>query len=167
MWRGRILDNNYSCSSTTQIQNTHTKECKRMKHLTTNEFIHKAQQVHGNKYNYKRVIYENYHCVVEIECKKHGYFYQKPGVHLRNHGCPFCKSEKIHLEKNKGRIRFIEDAILKHGYKYNYDLVEYLTENDKVRIICPIHGIFAQTPKVHLGGSGCPYCAKDKRKQKK
>jgi very-short-patch-repair endonuclease len=53
---------------------------------------------------------------------------------------------------------FIQKAILIHGNKYNYTLVQYIKNKIKVKIICLIHGIFEQTPDAHLQGRGCQKC---------
>ena len=45
---------------------------------------------------------------------------------------------------------FIERAKLFHNNKYDYSLVEYKNARTKIKIICPIHGIFEQTPDNHL-----------------
>lgn len=55
--------------------------------------------------------------------------------------------------------QFIIKAKTVHGDKYTYELVDYKHSKDKVKIICPIHGIWGQTPNVHLSGKGCPHCA--------
>jgi len=47
-----------------------------------------------------------------------------------------------------------------HGDKYNYDNVSYIGYEDKVEIICPIHGSFFQKPHIHLDKSGCPACGR-------
>lgn len=57
---------------------------------------------------------------------------------------------------------FIEKAIKVHGNKYDYSKVEYKTWNEKVCIICPIHGEFWQTPNDHLHGNGCSMCKLEK-----
>lgn len=54
--------------------------------------------------------------------------------------------------------RFIEKAKEKHLSKYSYDLVEYVNSTIKVKIICPIHGVFEQRPAHHLYGIGCNSC---------
>lgn len=49
-----------------------------------------------------------------------------------------------------------------HHNKYNYSLVDYKKSNIKIKIICPIHGIFEQTPNNHIRNNnprGCPKCA--------
>ena len=45
---------------------------------------------------------------------------------------------------------FIKRAKEIHGDKYDYSLVEYKGIYEKVKIICPIHGLFEQSPR-HSG----------------
>lgn len=65
------------------------------------------------------------------------------------------------MSKRKTTEQFIVEAKLIHGDKYNYSQVEYKTANDKVCIICPIHGEFWQRPCDHTNGHGCTKCAAD------
>lgn len=60
---------------------------------------------------------------------------------------------------------FVRRARLIHGDRYDYGQVEYIRNDRKVCIICPIHGPFQQMPFKHLSGSGCshPECANAKR----
>lgn len=55
-----------------------------------------------------------------------------------------------------------EKAILVHGDKYDYSLVEYVKGELKVVILCKHHGKFEQRAKNHLKGLGCPCCAGNK-----
>lgn len=59
---------------------------------------------------------------------------------------------------------FIEKANELHSNKYDYSLVDYQKTNIKVKIICPIHGIFEQTPNKHLAGQGCNKCGRNNTK---
>jgi hypothetical protein len=45
-----------------------------------------------------------------------------------------------------------------HGNKYDYSLVKYEGCFNKVKIICPDHGVFEQAPYSHLNGINCPQC---------
>lgn len=54
---------------------------------------------------------------------------------------------------------FIARAKEIHGDKYDYSEVEYVNYKTKVKIICPIHGEFWQTPREHLNGNGCQKCS--------
>ena len=49
-----------------------------------------------------------------------------------------------------------------HGNKYDYSKTIYTTGEEKLRIICPVHGDFYQSPRNHLNGSGCKKCAAEK-----
>jgi hypothetical protein len=54
---------------------------------------------------------------------------------------------------------FIEKSVKLHGNKYDYTNVNYINAKTKVKIICPIHGEFEQTPDKHLNTKYCcPVC---------
>lgn len=55
---------------------------------------------------------------------------------------------------------FIARCIKQHGKAYNYSKVQYHHKNDKIMVICPIHGEFIVTAYDHIHGKGCPECAK-------
>jgi very-short-patch-repair endonuclease len=60
---------------------------------------------------------------------------------------------------------FVDKANKLHKNKYDYRLVEYVDAHSYVKIICPIHGVFEQTPNSHTRKRiiGCPTCAKEKK----
>lgn len=59
--------------------------------LSTNDFITKSKDVHGDKYDYSHVTYVNTRTKVEIVCKQHGSFFQTPNNHVsRKANCPTC-----------------------------------------------------------------------------
>jgi Zn finger protein HypA/HybF involved in hydrogenase expression len=122
--------------------------------MSQEQFLSKAKEIHGDKYNYNLLIYKNNRTKVKIICKKHGEFLQIPSKHLNaNHGCPKCGGTN-RLTQNE----FVFAAEKKHKNKYNYDLVSYVNGATKVKIICPKHGEFSQRPMQHLRGEGCPRC---------
>lgn len=53
---------------------------------------------------------------------------------------------------------FIERSVTKHGNYYNYDEVIYTGKGNKVKILCPKHGLFEQRAGDHMKGSGCAKC---------
>ena len=124
--------------------------------LTTKQFIAKAINVHGNKFDYSKVYYENNRTEVCIICKVHGEFWQRPNHHLsQKQGCPACGGTRL-----KSREQFIEDALRIHGNSYDYSKVDYINNCTKVKIICQIHSEFTQTPHNHIGNkSKCPKCS--------
>lgn len=122
---------------------------------TAEIFIKKAILIHGNKYDYSNVIYINNQTKIEIICKKHKSFFQKPRSHLSGQGCMNCYIENITGNTNG----FIDEAIKIHGNKYDYSKVKYIKNKIPVIIICPKHKEFSQLPAVHLRGSGCKKCS--------
>ena len=129
-----------------------------MAKLTTEEFIKKAREVHGDKYDYSKVEYVNTRTKLCIVCPEHGEFLQWPSDHLRGHECPQCGKVKNIQSRQKKIDLFIEEAKEVHGDKYDYSKVEYVNTMTKVRIVCPEHGEFLQRPLNHLNGQGCPQC---------
>ena len=128
---------------------------------TTEEFIKKAKEIHGDKYDYSKVNYINSYTEVTIICSEHGEFKQKPRAHLKGYGCPKCGLE---ARVNKSRLTtegFIKRAREIHGDRYDYSKVNYINAFTKVIIICPEHGEFEQKSNDHLNGSGCPSCSKN------
>lgn len=136
------------------------------KKLDRYEFIWKAIQKHGYKYDYRKVNYINNSTKVLIIDRIFGEFWQKPNNHLIGQGHP--KEREIKIWNSRGRItteEFIKKAILVHGDKYNYSKVEYKNNFTKSCITCPKHGEFWQTPDKHLNGQGCPKCKESKLEQ--
>lgn len=138
------------------------KMCGGNNKLTTEEFINKANKIHNNKYNYTSVKYVNSHTKVNITCLIHGDFKQKPNNHLNGANCPKCG--KISQRKNKKltKLKFIEKSNCVHNNKYNYCETKYSASRNKIKIICPKHGIFIQNAGSHLSGHGCPNCNESK-----
>ena len=61
----------------------------------------------------------------------------------------------------KTNKQFIEEANIRHDFKYDYSKTQYINKREKVCIICPIHGEFWQEASSHLKGCGCPKCGKE------
>lgn len=125
---------------------------------SSNNFLLKAIEIHGELYDYSLVKYTISHSKVNIVCKEHGIFSQKPYKHLSGQGCPKCSYVLRGKTKSSNVHNFITKAKEKHGDKYDYSLVDYTNNSTKVKIICKEHGIFIQTPHSHLRGNGCQKC---------
>lgn|SRR5690606_5618714 len=127
---------------------------------TAKEIIKEFKTVHGGRYDYSlvRYIVKNKH--VDIKCKIHGVFKQTPKEHLKNSGCPRCAILRKSIIFSKTTKCFIDRAIVIHGDKYDYALVEYKNLGVKVKIKCNIHGVFKQRPRDHLNKQGCPKCGR-------
>lgn len=143
-----------------------TKEIKYSKLTKTTEmFIDDANAIHNNRYDYLLTNYVNSRTKININCLKHGEFSVLPNHHLRGSGCPKCDAELKRKKYSKGVDYFIKKSKEVHGDRYDYSLVEYINIRTKVKLICPIHGIFEQYPYIHLRGSGCKECSYDKKKR--
>lgn len=129
--------------------------------LTTESFIEKAREVHGDKYDYSKVVYVNSHTKVCIVCREHGDFWMTPNSHLRGEGCPSCGAVSRIRKESLDTFTFIKRAKAVHGNKYDYSKVEYVNMHTKVCIICPKHGAFWQLPQDHLKGKWCVYCYRE------
>lgn len=69
-------------------------EISRRKSVTQQEFIDRAIETHGVKYDYSLVEYRRMIIPVSIICHKHGVFKQVPIYHINGGGCPSCKKSK-------------------------------------------------------------------------
>lgn len=129
------------------------------KRLTTEEFISRARQKHGDKYIYGKCEYVNAKTKIVITCKKHGDFTTIPASHLRGHECLQCSTERASKSRVLGTETFIMRAMEVHGDRYSYENTNYISADDKVEIICSEHGSFYQRAAGHLSGKGCSACA--------
>ena len=127
--------------------------------LSLSDFIKKANEKHGDKYDYSKVEYVDAHTKICIICPSHGEFWQTPHNHIQGRGCSTCGVMKIGDKNRLSLSNFIKRANKVHDGKYNYAKVHYVNCNTKVCIICPKHGEFEQIPKHHIRGSGCPKCS--------
>ena len=129
---------------------------------TKEEFIEQAENKHGDKYNYDKVVYIDSKIKVIIYCNTcEENFSQVPSKHIFGQGCPNCAGHR-----KKTKEEFIEQAENKHGDKYNYNKVVYINSKTKVILYCNIcKQNFEQRPSDHLQKHGCPNC-KFKTEQK-
>lgn len=145
-----------------------------------NKFIEKAKIKFNNKFDYSKVNYISAKVKVCIICPEHGEFYQTPDKHLQGKfGCPECVKKYKDLSKaaensRTGAIKrcitqneFIDRASRKYNNKYQYYIENWngLTKTN-IKVICPIHGEFITSARLHLMDSnkyGCPICAKEQK----
>jgi len=62
--------------------------------LGLDKFIQRANEVHGDQYLYTNSVYTGAKNKIDIICKVHGPFSQRPSDHLRGQGCPKCGKYK-------------------------------------------------------------------------
>ena len=137
-------------------------EQTKVKVKNTETFIARSKQVHGDTYDYSSVNYVNSKTTVDIICRVHGVFSQKPSSHTSGRNCNKCRYDKI----SDTTETFIEKATKLHSGKYTYDKVVYVSSKKPVIITCPEHGDFEQKPSLFLLSTSprtCPECKKSLR----
>jgi hypothetical protein len=128
-------------------------ECGNNKKVTNEEFIERCSLLHNKKYDYSLTKYISKSKPVKIICPEHGVFESTPQSHFfKKVGCRKCKGRVYNTED------FIKKSTLIHNNKYDYSLVKYIKNKNKVKIICTEHGVFEQVANYHLSGFGCISC---------
>ena len=124
----------------------------------------------GKEYSYSleelKQILKSKNDKIKLNCSIHGIFEKSIRNIIKSKWiCNKCATDfsKISNIKHgeKRRNNFVEEAKQIHGDEYDYSLVDTRGKLDKISIICKIHGIFKQTPSLHLRGEGCPLCSKE------
>jgi ribosomal protein L37E len=124
----------------------------------TEKFILKAKKIHGDVYDYSMVEYLNNTTPVIIG--HNGSFYEvTPSNHL--------KGSKLERMKNRYDLKkFIDVSNKVHNFKYDYSQTNLTILKNKIKIICPKHGLFVQISKYHLDGHGCLRCGRESSSSK-
>lgn len=88
--------------------------CARKK-ITTVEIIFQAKQIHNDKYDYSKTIYQGRFKPITIICPKHGEFKLSPDKHLgRKQGCPKCSNIE-----SKGEL-IIKETLNNYNIRFEY-----------------------------------------------
>lgn len=88
--------------------------------LTTEEFIKKAKEKHGDKYDYSKVDYKDNRTKVCIICPKHGEFWQLPPSHLRCRcSCRKCRDEDKTLYTKEKCIEISKQGLSYQEFRKN------------------------------------------------
>lgn len=124
---------------------------------TTESYIVRAKNFHGDKFIYEKTVFTGWRNKLIVICRIHGDMEIFPGHHLK-HDCRKCDALKQSKARRDSKEFFIKKAIKVHGNKYDYSPVIMGKANEKIEIICKIHGSFKQKSAKHLEGSGCRKC---------
>jgi uncharacterized protein with PIN domain len=130
-----------------------------MRNLTPEEYLQKAKEIHGDKYDYSKTVYVSSREPIIVICPIHGEFEQMPRLHLSGTGCPKCGNKLKSQHKKLTNEMFIDRCNEIYTNKYDYSKTNYINKRTKVKIICPIHGEFEQLAANHMKGQGCPECS--------
>lgn len=89
---------------------------------TVEYFVTEARKVHGDKYDYSKVVYANTKTNVTIICPIHGEFEQTPMKHLEGHGCHTCSQTRRVNKKTiplEERIALINENCKRKNITFN------------------------------------------------
>lgn len=117
---------------------------------TTEQFIQKAKEIHGDRYDYSNVVYVNDRTKVIITCREHGEFLQAPRGHLSFKGCSKCSSSIgercLELIFIKNKIKYTPQYKLPfYNFEYDFYLPDY-------NIFIEFHGVQHYQPISYFGG---------------
>lgn len=132
--------------------------------MTTEEFITKAKQIHGDTYDYSKVNYTKSTEKVEIVCPKHGAFFQIAGNHINPKircGCPYCAGRKLITGVNDFATLYPEVAFEWDYSKNNVSPSDIFPKtNKKYYFRCPKGHSYLQSPNNKVSKNyRCPYCS--------
>ena len=141
--------------------------CSEKLTMTTDTFIRKSKEKHGERYDYSKAVYEGNKASLTIICSVHGEFQQRANGHLNGNGCPKCGQCSGKDNRSiEPRNLCTETSILNrlrevHGDKYNLSQVRYINTRTKITLICSTHGAFQILPghAIRLK-QGCNECGR-------
>ena len=125
---------------------------------TQKQFIERAKSIHGNNFDYSRVIYKDMHTPIEVIHKCGSIVHTTPANHLTSITCFKCSVENLAVQRKQAseaaKLKFYE----KHKSTYRF-LTEYIAARQPItvqHIVCS--HIFTSTPD-NLKVERCPCCA--------
>lgn len=133
----------------------------------TTEFLKKVKAVHGDRWDYTKVVYVNERTKVILACPIHGEFRKPPyGLVQLRAGCQKCgksageqrKPVEVKRKPTKTTEHFITRAKAAHGDTYDYSKSIYEGVHTNIVVICRTHGEFVIDAHNHVHGRGCVRC---------
>ena len=106
--------------------------------MTKDEFLKRANEIHGGKYDYSKVDYNSMHEKICIICPTHGEFWQMPYKHLnRADGCRLCNSS--HLENELAKL--FDDNCIEYNREFREDWLgrqslDFYVPSKKIAVEC-------------------------------
>jgi hypothetical protein len=144
---------------------SHEKLSKGRIEKARNKFENEANIIHADKYDYSKSIYVSATDNIIIICTIHGEFQQTPNKHLGGGGCRKCANNNTKERMSIPWETYKEQLIQIHNNKYDYSKVIWKGVDEKIIIICNIHGNFTIRAQDHKNGRGCQLCSKENRIQ--
>lgn len=137
-------------------------KCAKKNRWTLESFTHRAQEIHGNKFNYVMITKQHINgkdSKVPIKCKSCNHIWEcSIANHINNkRGCPKCNNR---LRWTYDRFILEARAIHDDNYTYHLTPTEHITVTTHIKTTC--HRclyVWLPTVKNHIQEkSGCPQC---------
>jgi hypothetical protein len=104
---------------------------------TTEQFIARAKMVHGNRFNYDKVVYQGKLSSIVVTCPEHGDYKVSPTVHLQGRNPRCCRYASMRgVEKIKKSPEQIARKIAKQNGEMFYLGKECARCNNLQRYVC-------------------------------
>ena len=130
--------------------------------FTQEQFIEKAIEKHGDKYDYSQVVYVNSQTKITLKCNICTYIFQQvPNSHLQGCGCDKCAHRINHENQKCNPTDIIMQSKKVHGDIYDYSEMNYVNSHIPINIRCKTcDHTFSQLYSNHIGQKqGCPFCS--------
>jgi hypothetical protein len=116
----------------------HCISSQKSRGMTTEQWIERAKQVHGDKYDYSLTVYVNQRTNVKIICPIHGVFEQKADSHIRGNSCRLCglasdNHKGVHDWSPEQRDKVKQTCLKRYGAERYLDSNEGRAKNVKIR----------------------------------
>ena len=129
--------------------------------FTRKQMLAKFKATHGDRYDYSLAEYNGQQNSVEIICKTHGKFLQKPEYHWTGSGCPEC----FHKDRRGAAQRDTLESVIEKvnntfGDLFDLSEVVYVNSQQKIKVTCTKHNEVCETKANWLinGCNPCPKC---------
>ena len=135
--------------------------------ITTESYIKKAKEIHGDKYDLSLIVYTKMHNTIKVICPEHGGFEPFALNFIDGKGCIEC-GRKSTTEKRKTPIDEIKKIIDTREIYYEcLNIEEYQNAHTKLTFVCPIHGEFKQTFINRKDNKRCLKCSRIEQPKKR
>lgn len=150
------------------VKNNGCKYCyKDLTSVGKEEFLKRAKEIHGDKYDYSKVDYKTSREKVEIICPVHGSFWQTPYHHTYNKNkCPKCYLDRrrttgrIILAKPENVMKWMDIIKIKRPNISLAPGAKITGKEIQTKWMCSIHGELNTTLK-NILRVGCKYCSRN------
>lgn len=130
--------------------------CSMPKRMTFEEFVQKAREVRGDRFEYRADGWKGVASKVWITCPDHGEWHTLGNLHLRGIECPRCAQPGANMTFDE----YVVKARESRGDRFSYRPEGWKGISGKVWITCPDHGEWHAPAAWHLKGIECPRCSR-------